>query len=100
MRIVPIQGFHVLLVLPEVVKFTGQERYIVLFIFYFQFHLSDPTVKQFLLHMDETRALGEKFILEDMDATHLFVAAKIVKTLEAKLWELMDKLSFPVGDGQ
>ena len=50
--------------------------------------------------MDETRALGEKFILEDMDATHLFVAAKIVKTLEAKLWELMDKLSFPVGDGQ
>ena len=68
--------------------------------FFFQFHSSDPTVKQFLLHMDETRALGEKFILEDMDATHLFVAAKIVKTLEAKLWELMDKLSFPVGDGQ
>ena len=57
-------------------------------------------MKQFLLHMDETRALGEKFVLEDMDDTHLFVSAKIVKTLEAKLWELMDKLSFPVGDGQ
>ena len=50
--------------------------------------------------MDEKNALGEKFVIEDMDATHLFVAAKVIKTLEAKLWELMDKLSFPVGDGQ
>lgn len=60
----------------------------------------DPTVKQFLLHMDENNALGEKFIIEDLDATHLFVVAKVIKTLESKLWELMDKLSFPVGDGQ
>lgn len=50
--------------------------------------------------MDENNALGEKFIIEDLDATHLFVVAKVIKTLESKLWELMDKLSFPVGDGQ
>lgn len=57
----------------------------------------DPAVKQFLLHMDEKNVLGEKFIIEDLDETHLFVASKVIKTLEAKLWELMDKLSFPVG---
>ena len=60
----------------------------------------DATVKQFLLHMDEKNVLGEKFIIEDLDATHLFVASKVIKTLELKLWELMDKLSFPVGEGQ
>ena len=60
----------------------------------------DPTVKQFLLYMDEKNSLGKKFIVEDLDATHLFVSADVVKTLENKLWELMDKLSFPVGIGQ
>lgn len=60
----------------------------------------DPTVKQFLLHMDEKNILGDKFIIEDLDATHLFVSTKVIKTLQSKLWESMDKLSFPVGDGQ
>nr|AYE54241.1 TTDA [Hydra vulgaris] len=60
----------------------------------------DPTVKQFLLHMDEKGVLGQKFVIEDLDSTHLFVAANIIKTLESKLWELMDKLSFPVGNEQ
>ena len=55
----------------------------------------DPTVKQFLLHMDEKNILGDK-----LDATHLFVSTKVIRTLQSKLWELMDKLSFPVGDGQ
>ena len=50
--------------------------------------------------MDENNALGEKFVIEDLDATHMFVSQRVIKTLEAKLWELMDKLSFPVGDGQ
>lgn len=50
--------------------------------------------------MDEKNILGEKFIIEDLDTTHLFVSPRVIKTLEAKLWELMDKLSFPVGDGQ
>ena len=50
--------------------------------------------------MDEKSILGRKFIVEDLDATHLFVSADVIKILESKLWELMDKLSFPVGDGQ
>ena len=50
--------------------------------------------------MDEKNILGDKFIIEDLDATHLFVSTKVIKTLQSKLWELMDKLSFPVGDGQ
>ena len=60
----------------------------------------DPTVKQFLLHMDEKELLGRKFVIEDLDASHLFVSPDVVRTLEEKLWELMDKLSFPLGDGQ
>ena len=54
-------------------------------------------MKQFLLHLDETNALGRKFIIKDLDATHLFVASDMVPILQEKLWEKMDQLSFPMG---
>ncbi len=60
-------------------------------------HSSDPTVKQFLLHLDERNSLGKKFIIKDLDTTHLFVAGEVVPLLREKMWELMDKLSFPMG---
>ena len=53
-------------------------------------------MKQFLLHLDETNSLGRKFILQDLDETHLFVSADIVETLQSRIDDLMDKLSFPV----
>ncbi|KAJ8712508.1 hypothetical protein PYW07_005350 [Mythimna separata] len=58
----------------------------------------DPAMKQFLLHLDETLALGRKFILQDLDETHLFISADIVETLQARVDDLMDQLSIPVHD--
>ncbi|PZC81114.1 hypothetical protein B5X24_HaOG213454 [Helicoverpa armigera] len=55
-------------------------------------------MKQFLLHLDETLALGRKFILQDLDETHLFISSDIVETLQARVDDLMDQLSIPVHD--
>lgn len=51
-------------------------------------------MKQFLLHLDETTALGKKFIIQDLDEKHLFISTDIVETLQARVDELMDKISF------
>ncbi|CAL8121902.1 unnamed protein product [Orchesella dallaii] len=56
----------------------------------------DPAMKQFLLHLDEREALGRKFVLNDLDETHLFVSADIIKVLKEKIDELLDKISVPV----
>jgi len=56
----------------------------------------DPAMKQFLLHLDEREALGRKFVLNDLDETHLFVSAEIIKVLQEKIDELLDKMSVPV----
>ncbi|CAG7717114.1 unnamed protein product [Allacma fusca] len=55
----------------------------------------DPVMKQFLLHLDETLALGKRFVLNDLDENHLFINADILKTLQDKIDELMDKISVP-----
>lgn len=57
---------------------------------------SDPAIKQFLLHLDETLKLGRKFIIQDLDETHLFISADILETLQAKIDDLMDQISFPI----
>lgn len=53
-------------------------------------------MKQFLLHLDDTNALGTKFILQDLDDTHLFISAEIVDILQTRIDELMDKVSVPI----
>jgi TFIIH basal transcription factor complex TTD-A subunit len=53
-------------------------------------------MKQFLLNLDDTLALGRKFILHDLDETHLFIESEVLKTLQDKINELMDKMSFPI----
>nr|CAD7392350.1 unnamed protein product [Timema cristinae] len=58
----------------------------------------DQAMKQFLLHLDETIALGRKFIIQDLDETHLFISADIVETLQARVDDLMDQISFPLSD--
>ena len=62
----------------------------------FNFHFSDPAMKQFLLHLDETNRLGKKFIIQDLDDTHLFIAAEVLDTLQNRIDELMDKHHFSV----
>lgn len=49
-----------------------------------------------MLHLDETLKLGRKFIIQDLDETHLFISADILETLQAKIDDLMDQISFPV----
>ncbi|KAG5675108.1 hypothetical protein PVAND_005037 [Polypedilum vanderplanki] len=56
----------------------------------------DPAMKQFLLHLDEKLILGRKFILQELDEKHLFIASDIVETLQAKIDDLMDRISFPL----
>lgn len=51
-------------------------------------------MKQFLLHLDETLALGKKFIIQDLDETHLFVASEIVDILRSRVDDLMDQISY------
>jgi len=53
-------------------------------------------MKQFLLHLDETQALGRKFVLNDLDENHLFISVDIVKVLQDKIDELLDRISVPV----
>ena len=64
---------------------------------YFNLNCSDPAMKQFLLHLDESNALGRKFVIQDLDETHLFIATEILDTLQNRIDELMDKLHFHVG---
>ena len=53
-------------------------------------------MKQFLLHMDETQKLGRRFILVDLDDTHVFIDQEIVNVLRDKIDELMDDNTFNV----
>nr|ACQ58489.1 General transcription factor IIH subunit 5 [Anoplopoma fimbria] len=55
---------------------------------------SDPAMKQFLLYLDEKMALGKKFILKDLDDTHVFILTEVVQTLQERVGELMDQNSF------
>lgn len=55
-------------------------------------------MKQFLLHLDETRKLGSRFIIQDLDDTHLFISADVIDILQAKIDDLMDQISFPITD--
>ena len=56
-------------------------------------------MKQFLVHLDEQLALGERFIIQDLDDTHLFVMSSIVPRLQARVDEMMEKYSFSVQHG-
>ncbi|KAH8263566.1 general transcription factor IIH subunit 5 [Drosophila sulfurigaster albostrigata] len=56
----------------------------------------DPAMKQFLLHLDEKLALGRKFIIQDLDENHLFISTDIVEVLQARVDDLMDRISFPL----
>lgn len=55
-------------------------------------------MKQFLLHLDETLAFGRKFIIQDLDETHVFISSDIVESLQQRVDDLMDQISFPLHD--
>lgn len=52
-------------------------------------------MKQFLLYLDEIRALeNKKFVTEDLDETHLFIDSDLIDLLKEKIDELMDKYTY------
>ncbi|GBN14510.1 General transcription factor IIH subunit 5 [Araneus ventricosus] len=58
----------------------------------------DPSMKQFLLHLDETNAFKKKFIIEDLDETHIFIVADMLEVLQSRIDDLMDMISFPLAE--
>jgi len=60
----------------------------------------DPAMKQYLLHLDDRNSLGSKFILQDLDETHLFINGEYIEQIQDKIDELMNTNSFPLGGQQ
>ena len=60
----------------------------------------DPAMKQFLLHLDEKFLLGSKFIIQDLDETHLFISPEVLDQLKSQIDDLMDKISVPIVEGR
>ncbi|XP_006861375.1 PREDICTED: general transcription factor IIH subunit 5-like [Chrysochloris asiatica] len=54
----------------------------------------DPAMKQFLLYLDESNALGKKFIIQDINDIHVFVISELVSVLQERVGELMDQNAF------
>lgn len=54
----------------------------------------DPQMREFLLHLDETNALGTKFVIEKLDATHLFIERTVLDRLINEIDDLMDRINF------
>lgn len=57
----------------------------------------DPQMREFLLHLDETNALGSKFVIEKLDSTHLFIEKSILDRLVSEIDDLMDRINFVEG---
>jgi Transcription factor TFIIH complex subunit Tfb5. len=55
-------------------------------------------MKQFLLHLDETNTLGRRFIIQDLDETHLFISSDVIELLMTRVDDLLDQISFPIND--
>jgi len=58
----------------------------------------DPAMKQFLLHLDEKNEFHTKFVLLDLDDTHLFINADMVETLQERIDDLLDQMSFSIAE--
>ena len=52
----------------------------------------DPPTKQFIKHLDESKSVDKKFILEDLDATHLLIKGKARDEIMRKVEEWMDEV--------
>lgn len=53
-----------------------------------------PQMKQFILFLDEKQPTGEKFVLKDLDATHIFVDSKFVGQIKNQIDDLMEQVNY------
>lgn len=56
----------------------------------------DIPTKQFIVHMNDTKPVDKKFIIKDLDATHLLVKHKAKAEITRKVDEWMDEVCVPV----
>jgi len=54
----------------------------------------DPVMKQLLLHLDEKLSLGSKFVLADLDESHLFVQSDVYGQLKEHIDVLYEKVYY------
>ncbi|EFX70423.1 hypothetical protein DAPPUDRAFT_328340 [Daphnia pulex] len=59
---------------------------------------ADAAMKQLLLHLDEKLPPDKKFILHDLDETHVFIASKHLEFLQSEIDCFMDSVSFPLAE--
>mmetsp|Transcript_26486 Transcript_26486/g.58067 ORF Transcript_26486/g.58067 Transcript_26486/m.58067 type:complete len:111 (-) Transcript_26486:319-651(-) len=50
----------------------------------------DPPTTQFVKHLNETKRVGKKFIIEELDATHLLIKGNAREEVLSKVEEWMD----------
>lgn len=51
-------------------------------------------MKQFILHLNDKKSADKKFILEDLDATHLLIKGDVRDEITRKVDEWMDENVF------
>lgn len=54
---------------------------------------SDPALQQYIKHLDETMELGSKFIIRELDETHLFIEKSMVNSLQTRIENFLDSLA-------
>jgi TFIIH basal transcription factor complex TTD-A subunit len=52
----------------------------------------DPPMKQFIIHLNDKKSADKKFILEDLDATHLLIKGDVRDEITRKVDEWMDEV--------
>jgi TFIIH basal transcription factor complex TTD-A subunit len=52
----------------------------------------DVPTKQYIQHLNELKPVDKKFILEDLDATHLLVKKKVREEIDRKVEGWMDEV--------
>ncbi|TKR92965.1 hypothetical protein L596_007511 [Steinernema carpocapsae] len=54
----------------------------------------DPAMRQLIVHLDEQRLVNSsKFIIKELDETHILIDANSVQALEQKLDAVMESLA-------
>ena len=49
-------------------------------------------MKQFIIHLNDKKIAGKKFIIEDLDATHLLIKGEAREEIKRKVEEWMDEV--------
>jgi TFIIH basal transcription factor complex TTD-A subunit len=52
----------------------------------------DPPMKQFIMHLNDKKSADKKFIIEDVDATHLLIKGEVRDEISRKVDEWMDEV--------